>query len=142
VKKLLAVLFASVTLLAVPGCVKSQINVKVQQALIFEDQVHAQVNTLRAVFDAAVPVLPVDKQQEYRDKIASAYGILEKALDAKDQSLQAALAASADTVDVSAAIVAIVNAVQDIIAIVAAVGASPLFIEQQHQKARALAVAR
>ena len=116
------------------ACMPKDIHVKIQQALIFEDQVQVQVANLRAVADTLIVMAPVDKQPEMKAKVAEAYAELEQLLDAKDTSLQAALVASADTVDVSATVQAVVSTVQKIIALVATFGASPLFVQQQQTK--------
>lgn len=111
-------LFIGACVLLMSGCGAAAVHGKVQQMLVFEDQVHAQVMRLRAVADETLPMLPADKQEEYRVKLAAAYDVLGKALDAKDTALQAALTASESSVDVTALTVQIVSAIEQIVGIV------------------------
>jgi hypothetical protein len=123
------------------GCSKATIDQKIDSALIFEDQAMNQVSYLQSVFETLVanPAIPADKQAEYRAKFAEGHKLVVMAFDAKDQALREARAANAETIDINALVKGIVDAVQNIIEIVAAVGASPLFIQEQHTKAMGLA---
>lgn len=124
---------------AVTACVnRDQIHTHVQQALIFEDRVHAQVGTLTAVFEASVPLLPIEAQAKARKDLAEATHELSQLLEAKDLALKSALDLSAESVDVTQIVNSIVATVSKIVEIVATVGASPLFIEAQRAQARAL----
>lgn len=126
-------------LLYATGCAAGNLNVKVQQALVFEDRVHAQVTNLEALFETSVPLLPADKQVEARTKLAVAKAVLADALEAKDAALQAALAASAPTVDVTAVVTNIVTAVQGVVAVVGAFGAPRAIVDAEHKRAATLA---
>jgi len=118
--RFIVTLFA--VLLALTGC-GGTLNVDVQKALVFEQQVQTEVTYLRSVAEAAIPMLPVEKQQAARDALADAYGKVCAALTAKDDALQAALLASAQSVDITAVALQIAQAVQEIIALVESFGA-------------------
>jgi hypothetical protein len=120
------------------GCTPSSLHPKIEQALLFEDQVHAQVKTLEGVFDAAILAVPEAQRPEWQGKLAFAEQQLGSALEAKDATLRAALAASAETVDISAVVGQIVTAVTDIISIVDAMGASKPVVANARAKAAAL----
>lgn len=122
------------------GCSKATIDQKIDSALIFEDQAMNQVSYLQTVFEALVtnPAIPADRQAEYRAKFTEAHRLVVMAFDAKDQALREAKEANAETIDIDALVKGIVDAVKNVIEIVAAVGASPLFIQEQHAKAMTL----
>lgn len=102
------------------GCInRANVQTKVQQALVFEDKVHTQVLVLETVFTSAVQFLPPEKRAEATAKLEQAELILQQALDAKDNALQAALEASSEQVDMAALIPPIIKAVEGIIAIIA-----------------------
>lgn len=120
------------------GCGASAIHPKIEQALLFEDQVHAQVKTLEGVFDATLLMVPEPQRPEWQARMAFAKQQLGTALEAKDAALRAALAASESTVDISAVVGQIVAAVTGIVEIVDAMGASKPVVANARAKAAAL----
>ena len=135
---------AAVLLLAVSvsatqvGCGASALHPKIEQALLFEDQVHAQVKNLEGVFDATLLMMPEAQRPEWQARLAFAKQQLGTALEAKDAALRAALAASDSTVDISAVVGQIVAAVTGIVEIVDAMGASKLVVANARAKAMTL----
>jgi hypothetical protein len=137
--KLITCLLVGLMLLS--GC-GGKLHVTVDKALAFEGQVTAEVANLKAVADAAIPLLPVDKQQAAREQLAEGYAKLTVALNAKDQLLQAALEASANDVDITKVVTDIVVAVDSIIDLVQSFGAkqeqmAPIMARAATLKARA-----
>lgn len=120
------------------GCGASAIHPKIEQALLFEDQVHAQVKNLEGVFDATLLMIPEPQRPEWQARLAFAKQQLGTALEAKDAALRAALAASDSTVDISAVVGQIVAAVTGIVEIVDAMGASKPVVAHARAKAAAL----
>lgn len=130
-----------VALVALSGC-GGKLHVTIDKALAFEGQVVAEVQNLKAVADAAIPLLPVEKQQSAREQLAEGYAKLTVALNAKDQLLQAALEASASDVDITKVVTEIVMAVDSIIDLVQSFGAkeaqmAPILARAATLKARA-----
>jgi hypothetical protein len=120
------------------GCGASALHPKIEQALLFEDQVHAQVKNLEGVFDATLLMMPEAQRPEWQAKLAFAKQQLGTALEAKDAALRAALAASDSNVDISAVVGQIVQAVTGIVEIVDAMGASKPVVAHARAKAAAL----
>lgn len=130
-----------VGLMLLTGC-GGKLHVTVDKVLAFEGQVAAEAANLKAVADAAIPLLPVDKQQAAREQLAEGYAKLTVALNAKDQLLQAALEASASDVDITKVVTDIVVAVDSIIDLVQSFGAkqeqmAPILARAATLKARA-----
>lgn len=125
--------------LVLGGC-GGTLNASLQKALVFEDQIHAQVAQLETAFEAAVTLLPADKQADARAKMATAFAVLARSLATKDAMLQTAIDASANDVDVSSIAVDIVIAVQDIISIVQGVGGSETVTERALTETQAMKI--
>jgi hypothetical protein len=133
--KYLISLFALIIL--VTGCAGT-LTRDVQSALVFEQQVGAEVANLKTISDADIPMLPADKQQAAREQLAINYARLTAALGAKDKLLQAALAASTSSVDVTAVVVEIVSALEEFIGLVQSFGASEAQLQPIKERAMSL----
>jgi hypothetical protein len=120
------------------GCNRSALHVKVQQALVFEDQVHAQVTRIESALEANIPLLPPTMQEKARAEFAAAKDKIAIALSSKDQALQAALAASADTVDVTALVANVILAVESAADLVGKFGVPKGVVEEHKAQARTL----
>ena len=120
-----AVAVAVALAFAAVGCGGS-IHTQIEKALVFEQQVHTYQQQLMTVAQAAIVVLPADKQASAQAALADANQKLTLALDAKDAALQAALDASDTTnLNLSQLIADIVTAVQDVIVVANSFGANP-----------------
>lgn len=125
-------LMCTVSLLGT-GC--GNIQKQLNTVLVFEQSAQGYVQKLTDVANAAAEVLPPDQKAEYQAKIATISTNIVTAMSAKDDALQAAIAANSIAgIDFARLTQDVVTAIEALVAIVGAIGN-----EQQKIDSRAIA---
>lgn len=113
--------------LSLCGC--KSLRPAIDKVVIFEQQVHSEAVNLQVAAYAVIPILPPAQQDVARAQLARAFEKLTMLLQIKDNAVQAAIAASEDTLDVTALVLPVVAAIEEIILLVKSFGSNTTAIE-------------